>query len=54
MRFVPGTVVTLKSMVSMPGTSMPWLPSAYSPSVFSRKKIQSMCFSGTDTGRTLA
>ena len=42
MRFVPGSVVTLKSMHSLPGISTPRLPSTYSPSVFSRKKIQSM------------
>ena len=33
---VPSSVVTLKSMASLPGTSMPLLPSTYSPSVFSR------------------
>ena len=54
MRFVPGRVVTLKSMHSLPGISTPRLPSTYSPSVFSRKKIQSMPASGTATGRTLA
>ena len=41
-------------MLSIPGTSTPRLPRAYSPSVFSRKKVQSMPSFGTDTGRTLA
>ena len=54
MRRVPASVVTLKSMLSIPGTSTPRLPRAYSPSVFSRKKVQSMPSFGTDTGRTLA
>ena len=53
-RRVPASVVTLKSMLSIPGTSTPRLPRAYSPSVFSRKKVQSMPSFGTDTGRTLA
>ena len=54
MRLVPASVVTLKSMLSFPGTSMPRLPRAYSPSVFSRKNIQSMPSWGISTGRTLA
>ena len=36
MRSVPGTVVTLKSIVRLSGSSMPRLPRTYSPSVFSR------------------
>ena len=54
MRRVPGRVVTLKSMASTSGISTPRLPSTYSPSVFSRKKVQSQPSSGMDTGRTLA
>ena len=38
----------------MPGSSTPRLPRTYSPSVFSRKNIQSMFFSGMHTGRQLA
>ena len=40
MRRVPASVMTLKSIAS-PGSSMPRLPSVYSPSVFSRKNVQS-------------
>ena len=41
-------------MLSLPGASMPRLPRAYSPSVFSRKNIQSIPSWGSCTGRTLA
>ena len=36
MRRVPASVVTLKSMERSSQGLMPWLPSTYSPSVFSR------------------
>ena len=53
-RAVPSDVVTLKSHESSPGTDTPRLPSTYSPSVFSRKKVQSIPSAGIDTGRTFA
>ena len=54
MRRVPAFVVTLKSNAKVSGISTPREPKTYSPSVFSRKKVQSMPSSGTATGRTFA
>ena len=50
----PWLVITRKSMPKSSVTLIPWLPSAYISSVFSRKKVQSMFSAGTRTGRTLA
>ena len=54
MRSAPGFVQTLKSMASSSPTRMPRLPRMYSPSMFSRKKVQSMPLSGMRMGRTAA
>ena len=54
MRSAPGFVRTLKSMARSSLTSMPLLPQMYSPSMFSRKKVQLMPLSGILMGRTAA
>ena len=53
-RFVPDTVVTLKSIAISGVISRPLLPKMYSPSLFSLKKVQSMPSPGILTGRTFA
>ena len=53
-RSAPGRVSTLKSTARSSSTWIPLLPQMYSPSIFSRKKVQSMPFSGIRTGRTAA
>ena len=54
MRSDPWLVITRKSMARSSETLMPWLPTAYKSSVFSRKNVQSMPWLGTRTGRTFA
>ena len=53
-RSAPCVVMTRKSMARSAVTLMPWLPTAYRSSVFSRKNVQSMPSCGMRTGRTLA
>ena len=54
MRREPCVVMTRKSMARSSVTFMPWLPTAYMSSVFSRKNVQSMPWDGILTGLMLA